>query len=123
MASVTEAMSLSSEPESTHFNPSRKLLPEKGNSIQSNIGADASVSDDSSDDEEQFQAIDMEALRQRGKGFYSCPKGVKCDKGGVDKDGNVVIFDRNSSFAYVHACPDNARPVLQRSTCRLPRFL
>ena len=62
---------------------------------------DASASDDSSDDEEQFQSIDMDALRQRGKGSYYCPKGKKCDKGGVDKDGNLVVFDRNSSFAYV----------------------
>lgn len=66
------------------------------------INADMSGSDcSSSDDDEQFQSIDMDALRQRGKGVYFCPKGVKCDKGGVDKDGNLVVFDRNSSFACV----------------------
>lgn len=43
----------------------------------------------------------MEALKQRGKGSYYCPMGHRCDKGGVDKDGKLVVFDRNSSFAYV----------------------
>ncbi|KAH8729389.1 hypothetical protein BGZ61DRAFT_181107 [Ilyonectria robusta] len=63
----------------------------------------ASMSDDSEEDEdedEQFARIDMEALKQRGKGSYYCPLGHRCDKGGVDKDGNLVLFDRNSSFAY-----------------------
>ncbi|KAF4967023.1 hypothetical protein FZEAL_10580 [Fusarium zealandicum] len=63
--------------------------------------ANASASDDSEEDEdEQFAEIDMEALKQRGKGSYNCPLGLRCDKGGVDKDGNLVLFDRNSSFAY-----------------------
>ncbi|KAK5995125.1 hypothetical protein PT974_03519 [Cladobotryum mycophilum] len=61
--------------------------------------------DDDDDDEEQFSRIDMEALRQRGKGTYYCPKGQRCDKGGVDKDGHLVLFDRNSSFAYVVDTP------------------
>ena len=63
-------------------------------------GANASESDDSSDEDEKFSNIDMDALRQRGKGSYFCPLGTKCDKGGVDKDGRPIRFDRNSSFAY-----------------------
>jgi hypothetical protein len=51
------------------------------------------------DEEEQFQNIDMEALRTRGKGEYHCPKGRACTKGGVNKDGSLVTFDRNSAFA------------------------
>ncbi|KAJ4234393.1 hypothetical protein FSOLCH5_004097 [Fusarium solani] len=63
-------------------------------------GPNASASDDSEEDEdEQFAKIDMEALKQRGKGSYYCPLGHRCDKGGVDKDGKLVLFDRNSSFA------------------------
>ncbi|KAM0439932.1 hypothetical protein ACHAPT_001030 [Fusarium lateritium] len=63
-------------------------------------GPNASASDDSEEDEdEQFAKIDMEALKQRGKGSYYCPLGFRCDKGGVDKDGKLVLFDRNSSFA------------------------
>lgn len=101
MSSVSEAMSLTSEAESSHFG-SRKLLPDKSQMSHASLsGGDMSGSDDSSDDDEQFTSIDMEALRQRGKGIYLCPKGLKCDKGGVDKDGNLVVFDRNSSFAYV----------------------
>lgn len=64
-----------------------------------------SDSDSDSGDEELFAAIDMESLKQRGKGSHTCPKGTKCDKGGVDKDGNVIVFDRNSSFAYVPRFP------------------
>ncbi|KAH7157717.1 hypothetical protein B0J13DRAFT_177461 [Dactylonectria estremocensis] len=61
----------------------------------------ASIMSDSSeeDEDEQFARIDMDALKQRGKGSYYCPLAHRCDKGGVDKDGNLVLFDRNSSFA------------------------
>ncbi|KAJ4263850.1 hypothetical protein NW762_005886 [Fusarium torreyae] len=66
----------------------------------SSPGGNASDSDDSEEDEdEQFSKIDMEALKQRGKGSYYCPLGLRCDKGGVDKEGQLVLFDRNSSFA------------------------
>ncbi|KPM33880.1 hypothetical protein AK830_g12692 [Neonectria ditissima] len=59
-----------------------------------------SMTDDSGEDEdEQFARIDMDALKQRGKGSYYCPLGHRCDKGGVNKDGDLVLFDRNSSFA------------------------
>ncbi|KAG8359910.1 hypothetical protein FVEN_g2701 [Fusarium venenatum] len=63
-------------------------------------GGNISASEDSGGDEdEQFSKIDMDALKQRGKGSYHCPLEYRCDKGGVDKEGNLVIFDRNSSFA------------------------
>ncbi|KAG6092450.1 hypothetical protein E4U30_005403 [Claviceps sp. LM220 group G6] len=105
---MAQGACFSNEGHLPHF-ASHRLLPGKGQ-IQMghplNIHADVSGSDFSSDDDddddeedEQFQSIDMNALRQRGKGVYYCPKGVKCDKGGVDKDGNLVVFDRNSSFA------------------------
>ncbi|KAL7951703.1 hypothetical protein V8C42DRAFT_14860 [Trichoderma barbatum] len=55
-------------------------------------------SDDYSD-ENEFAGINMKALKQRGKGKYYCPRGHQCDKGGVDKHGNLILFDRNSSFA------------------------
>jgi hypothetical protein len=66
--------------------------------------------DDSDDysDENQFAGINMKALKQRGKGKYYCPRGHHCDKGGVDKQGNLVLFDRNSSFAYVVIIPHPA---------------
>ncbi|KAG6304111.1 hypothetical protein E4U09_000020 [Claviceps aff. purpurea] len=105
---MAQGACFSNEGHLPHF-ASHRLLPGKSQ-IQMghplNIHADVSGSDFSSDDDddddeedEQFQSIDMNALRQRGKGVYYCPKGVKCDKGGVDKDGNLVVFDRNSSFA------------------------
>lgn len=62
-------------------------------------GANASASDDSDDEDELFARIDMEALGIRGKGSHYCPLGYRCGKGGVDKDGSLVLFDRNSSFA------------------------
>lgn len=65
------------------------------------------MTDDSGEDEEEtFSKIDMDSLRQRGKGSYYCPLGKRCDKGGVDKTGTLILFDRNSSFAYVcHLLP------------------
>lgn len=63
-------------------------------------GANASASDDSDDEDDLFGRIDMEALGIRGKGSHYCPLGHRCSKGGVDKDGTLVLFDRNSSFAY-----------------------
>ncbi|TFB07766.1 hypothetical protein CCMA1212_000571 [Trichoderma ghanense] len=78
--------------------------------------------DDSDDysDENQFAGINMKALKQRGKGKYYCPRGHHCDKGGVDKQGNLVLFDRNSSFAYVVIFPHPAawRRVVQ--LCPVP---
>lgn len=99
-STTSEATSFASDSDPLHF-ASRKLLPNKGQmSHHPDVNGDMSGSESSSDDnDEQFQAIDMDALRQRGKGVYFCPKGLKCDKGGVDKDGNLVVFDRNSSFA------------------------
>ncbi|KAI9151683.1 hypothetical protein HJFPF1_08892 [Paramyrothecium foliicola] len=79
---------------------SRKSLHDSDPHEDTSPHGNASESDESDDDDddEQFQQIDMNALRQRGKGAYYCPKGRHCDKGGVDKEGNLVRFDRNSSF-------------------------
>ncbi|KAG6036657.1 hypothetical protein E4U41_005565 [Claviceps citrina] len=98
---MAEGAAFTGDSNPPHF-ASRKLLPETGHiGHDLKIITDVSGSESSSDDDEddQFQSIDMDALRQRGKGVYLCPKGLKCDKGGVDKDGNLVVFDRNSSFA------------------------
>lgn len=59
---------------------------------------DDSGSDVSDGDDELFAKLDMEALKSRGKGNHVCPKGNLCTKGGVDKDGSMIVFDRNSSF-------------------------
>jgi hypothetical protein len=69
--------------------------PDEASPKSESTGSDDS---DSDDDDEQFQQIDMNALRQRGRGSYYCPKGIRCEKGGVDDDGNLKRFDRNSSF-------------------------
>ncbi|PTB44200.1 hypothetical protein M441DRAFT_343617 [Trichoderma asperellum CBS 433.97] len=68
-------------------------------------------SDEYSDDG-LFAGINLKALKQRGKGKYYCPRGHRCDKGGVDKSGNLILFDRNSSFAYVETsvCQHRGKP-------------
>ncbi|KAG5982957.1 hypothetical protein E4U55_001057 [Claviceps digitariae] len=97
---MAEGACFTSDSNPPHVSSCRLLSGKRQTDYPPNINVDASGSDcSSSDDDEQFQSIDMAALRQRGKGVYFCPKGVKCDKGGVDKDGNLVVFDRNSSFA------------------------
>lgn len=93
-----KSMSVSSDGEA-RSQKVRKLLPDGHAQLQLEIAQRSDESDDS--DDELFPEIDMEALRQRGKGNYSCPKSYQCKKGGVDKEGNLVVFDRNSSFAYV----------------------
>ena len=77
----------------------RRSLPGGSHKDQKSPKDHGSGSDASDDaDDELFQRIDMAALGNRGKGSYSCPKGIKCTKGGVDKVGNLVAFERNSSF-------------------------
>ncbi|PFH57138.1 hypothetical protein XA68_15468 [Ophiocordyceps unilateralis] len=97
----TKSMSVSSDGDQRSFK-ARKLLPDShvqmhAAAVDVNVNHRSDDSDDSGDD--LFPDIDMEALRQRGKGSYSCPKAYHCTKGGVDKEGNLIIFDRNSSFA------------------------
>ena len=38
------------------------------------------------------------SLTSRGKGKYTCPYGRSCTKGGVQRDGTPVIFERNSAY-------------------------
>ena len=40
----------------------------------------------------------IEELKPRGKGQYICPEGLSCTKGGVQADGTLVVFERNSAF-------------------------
>ena len=42
----------------------------------------------------------MEQFKQRGKGTHFCPLGLACTKGGVNQDGTLVNFERNSAFRY-----------------------
>lgn len=37
-------------------------------------------------------------LQARGKGKHVCSYGTNCDRGGVNEDGTVVVFERNSAF-------------------------
>lgn len=91
LPSMSEGLSVVGDDDTLQFTSHRRL-PDKSQL--------KSKTNDPSDDE-LFQSIDMDALRRRGRGRYVCLKGRQCDKGGVDKDGNVVVFDRNSVFAYV----------------------
>jgi hypothetical protein len=47
------------------------------------------------------QSTPMNSLAVRGKGQYTCPEGRNCTKGGVQANGEVVVFERNSAFRYV----------------------
>lgn len=40
----------------------------------------------------------MAKLSYRGKGDWKCPHGRSCKIGGVDLDGNMILFERNSTF-------------------------
>ncbi|KEY71595.1 hypothetical protein S7711_06056 [Stachybotrys chartarum IBT 7711] len=92
----SQTLSLKEEEESS---PStRKVLPDSARAEFTTPPERSPTTDDSEDDDEQFQAIDLEALRHRGIGKYNCPKGRRCDKGGVDQNGDPIDFKRNSAF-------------------------
>lgn len=76
------------------------LSDQADEAVPSSPRGDLSTSDESDGSEDDgFESIDMTALMQRGKGAYTCPKGLVCTKGGVDPVTNsLVIFDRNSAF-------------------------
>ena len=42
----------------------------------------------------------LKSLSTRGKGEYYCPYGIHCRGGGVDVNGNLVTYERNSNFRY-----------------------
>lgn len=39
-------------------------------------------------------------LKTRGKGHYTCPRKYDCKKGGVQPNGELTVFERNSAFRY-----------------------
>jgi hypothetical protein len=49
----------------------------------------------------------LTSLASRGKGSYICPYGYECKKGGLDPDGGLITFERNSSFRLVILTPRN----------------
>ncbi|KAI0150758.1 hypothetical protein GGR57DRAFT_182325 [Xylariaceae sp. FL1272] len=55
-----------------------------------------------------------ETLRTRGTGSYTCPFGLKCNKGAVEKDGSLVVFTRNSEIR------THVEKHLKRWKCNLP---
>ena len=44
-------------------------------------------------------------LGTRGKGQWVCTKGDACTKGGVGPDGQLTVFERNSTFKSVTFSP------------------
>lgn len=74
-------------------------------SIQNN-----DVSFEQLEDESQGVINEMIAnLSSRGKGNYLCPLGKKCQKNGVEPNGEPKMFFRNSAFRYV-AFPASPNP-------------
>jgi hypothetical protein len=55
----------------------------------------------------------IEQLRARGKGHYTCPRGSECDKGGVQPNGQLTVYERNSAFRYVLVCKMQHRDGLE----------
>lgn len=43
----------------------------------------------------------LTSLAVRGKGSYVCPYEANCDKGGIRPSGEIVTFERNSTFRQV----------------------
>lgn len=48
-----------------------------------------------------YQNEDIDVFKQlsiRGTGSYTCEHGYTCQKGGVNPDGSLKVFIRNSEF-------------------------
>jgi len=56
--------------------------------------------DSVSDQPNTTEAPSAEQLKTRGTGNYTCPHGTACKKGGVQPDGQLRVFKRNSEFRY-----------------------
>ena len=37
-------------------------------------------------------------FKSRGSGHHTCPQGFSCTKGGVNAEGALIVFERNSAF-------------------------
>lgn len=85
---------LTGHPSSTAYNPSQQ--PDSPSTSDSN----QTVPDAASETEDSFLAP-LQNIRTRGKGVYTCPKGLNCDKGGVNDNGEMIVFKQNSAFRSV----------------------
>ncbi|GKT61222.1 hypothetical protein ColTof4_01312 [Colletotrichum tofieldiae] len=59
---------------------------------------DTMMGDESADGARMGIDVDMESLRQRGKGHYICPQWQTCQKGGQDYEVKPKIFYRNCMY-------------------------
>ena len=80
----------------------------------SSSGMEASDSVSPSDTSESVPGAPLlEQLKSRGKGQYTCPHGRDCKKGGVQQNGELTVFERNSAFRYfnsIHQAALHANP-------------
>lgn len=63
-------------------------------------------------------------LGTRGKGQWVCTQGTACTKGGVSPDGQLVVFERNSTFKsviFLAALSFTANAGIVERTCRSMR--
>ena len=49
-------------------------------------------------DKDHFANFNLDQWKRRGKGDYYCPRKYECTKGGVNADGELVKFERNSAY-------------------------
>ena len=94
--------------------PNSGPLPTDGRRFSQSILSDSDVdpspvgtfaSDPDADELHDKVAQLLASLSQRGIGQHVCPYGLSCTKGGVDGDGSLVVFPRNSAFRYVRVAP------------------
>lgn len=60
------------------------------------VGAETSPENTSEANDAEVPSLDQ--LKSRGKGRYTCPHGLECTKGGVQTNGELTVFERNSAF-------------------------
>ncbi|KFA81736.1 hypothetical protein S40288_06001 [Stachybotrys chartarum IBT 40288] len=89
---------LSREGEEQDRPPTYELLPD-GNRTQTETSSKKPRETDELDHEDKkFQQLNLDTLKHRGVRTYRCPKGRACGKGGLDDNGDPIVFKRNSAF-------------------------
>jgi hypothetical protein len=84
-------------------------LPSRGVALRD--GSSASPSSDGSGQATTYDASNP--LLARGKGQHRCPHGGECTKGGF-RNGEIVIFERNSAFRLVDITSPICVPSLRK---------
>ncbi|KAB8336716.1 hypothetical protein FH972_021025 [Carpinus fangiana] len=89
------------QPGQSNVPPHSALLPQGSHDPSLNLGTPETFGSGSPCISETVHEL-LDTLTARGTGTYHCPYNAGCLKGGVDDQGSLVLFVRNSAFRYLN---------------------